>query len=193
MRLTSADKLLPASLIWLSIVACNTPNLIPADVSASVTETIIVSSTPIFRQEASPPPTDIQLPFNSTVENNEYCKSPSTNVAVSDNNDISEDEIVYQLLKIWLRRYANPNVPLFCRIDAYTIDKVYYDLSLLSGPLEPRGDFMRVAVFSVKLIQASNDWMSFSGELDPENWLHLSQPVAVFKTNEGYTMQFAYP
>jgi hypothetical protein len=193
MRSTRIYRLLPESLLWLFTIACNTPSPISIDVPASVPPTPNVSSTPVFRQDVYPSPTAIQLPFNSKVENNEFCKSPSANLAVSENNDISEDEIVYQLIKIWLRRYSNPSAPLFCRIDGYTIENIYYDLSILSGPLEPRGDFMRVADFSVKLIQIPSDWMSFSGELDQENWLHLSQPVAVFKTNEGYTMQFAHP
>jgi hypothetical protein len=184
---THAYEFLLTSLIWLFIVACNTPTLV-----ATVIPTL-VTSTPIFRQDLTPSPTNIQLPFNPEVKNNGDCKPPYAILPVSDNNDISEDEIVYELIQIWLRRYANPNADLFCRIDRYTIDKVYYDLSILSGPLEPRGDFMRVVLFSVKLLQVPSDWMSFSGELDQENWLHLSQPVAVFKTNDGYTMQLAYP
>jgi hypothetical protein len=187
MKSPGAFKLFLTSLIWLFIVACNTSVPAPTVIRSSVTP------TPIFTQGFIPSPTDIQLPFNSESRINEYCQPPSAILPVSDNNDISEDEIVYELTKIWLRRYANPNAPLFCRIDGYTIDKVYYDLSILSGPLEPKGDFMRVVVFSVKLIQVSSDWMGFTGELDQENWLHLRQPVAIFKTNHGYTMQFAYP
>ena len=188
MKSTDAYKLLLTNLIWLFISACNASIPSPTVIPSSV-----VTPTPILRQELIPSPTDIQLPFNPEVKNNGYCKPPSAILPVSDHNDISEDEIVYELIKIWLRRYTDPNAPLFCRIDAYRIDKIYYDLSILSGPLEPRGDFMRVVAFSVKLIQVPSDWMSFSGELDQENWLHLSQPVAIFKTNAGYTMQFAYP
>jgi hypothetical protein len=187
MKSPDAFKLFLTSLTWLLIVACNASISSPTVIPASV------MPTPIFTPGFIPSPTDIQLPFNSETRNNEYCQPPSAILPVDDNNDISEDEIVYELTKIWLRRYANPNAPLFCRIDGYIIDKVYYDLSILSGPLEPRGDFMRVVLFSVKLIQVPSDWMSFSGELDQENWLHLSQPVAVTKTNAGYTMQFAYP
>jgi hypothetical protein len=185
MNSPAALNLFLSSLIWIFIVACNTAVPMSAVSPSAVTE------IPIFRQDVAP--TDIQLPFNSDVKNDGYCQPPSALLPVDDNNDISEDEIVYELTKIWLRRYANPNAPLFCRIDGYTIDKVYYDLSILSGPLEPKGDFMRIVVFSVKLIQVPSDWMSFSGKLDQENWLHLSQPVAVTKTNDGYKMQFAYP
>jgi hypothetical protein len=188
MNSPAALNLFLSSLIGIFIVACNASTPSPTVIPSSV-----VTSTPILRQELIPSPTDIQLPFNPEVKNNGYCKPPSAILPVSDNNDISEDEIVNELIKVWLRRYTDPNAPLFCHIDGYRIDKVYYDLSILSGPLEPRGDFMRVVLFSVKLIQIPSDWMSFSGKLDQENWLHLSQPVAVTKTNDGYKMQFAYP
>src|SRR6266508_3289804 len=94
---------------------------------------------------------------------------------------------------MWLRRYKNPEAHPYCRIDGYTIDKVYYDPGVNSQPLEPKGDFMRMVVFSVKLIQIPNEWMSFAGELDQNNWLHVSHIVAISKTNEGYKMEFAYP
>jgi len=151
------------------------------------------TSTPIFRQDVISTPTDIQLPFNPNVNNDEYCRPPYALFAVSENNDISENEIVYELVKIWLRRYKQPNAPAFCRIDGYTIDKVYDDPGLYTTALEPRGDFMRVIAFSVKLIQIPSDWMSFAGELDQSNWLHLGHIVAITKTSEGYIMEFAYP
>lgn len=155
------------------------------------------TSTPLSISPATatviPSPTDLPLPSNSETASDDYCKPPYAVLPVGDDNDISEDEIVYELMNVWLRRYSDPNAPLFCRIDAFTIDEVYYDMDILSQPLEPRGDFMRVVVFAVKLIQAANAWMGFSGELDPENWLHVRHAVAVFGTPEGYTMQFAYP
>lgn len=151
------------------------------------------TSTPIFRQDVISTPTDIQLPFNPNVSNDEYCRPPYALFAVSENNDISENEIVYELVKIWLRRYKQANAPAFCRIDGYTIDKVYDDPGLYTTALEPRGDFMRVIAFSVKLIQIPSDWMSFAGELDQSNWLHLRHVVAITKSSEGYKMEFANP
>jgi hypothetical protein len=144
-------------------------------------------------QEVSPSPTDSRLPINSEASSDEYCKTPYAVLPVSDGNDISEDEIVYELMRIWLRRYTGPDAPLSCRIDGFTIDKVYFDLDILSRPLEPRGDFMRLVDYAVKPIQSPTDWMSFSSELDQENWLHLRHAVAVFETSEGYTLEFAYP
>ncbi len=161
--------------------------------ATSPTSTSLVLPPAPFKQDLTPSPTDIQLPFDPNVSSNEYCKPPYALFAVSENNDISENEIVYELVKIWLGRYKQSNAPAFCRIDDYSIDKIYDDPGIYSQALEPRGDFMRVIAFSVKLIQIPSDWMSFAGELDQDNWLHLGHIVAITKTSEGYTMEFAYP
>jgi|SRR6266540_3731494 len=181
--------------IGLLLMGCS-PAAATALPSISPTSTYAASpstSTPIFRQNVSSTPTDIQLPFDPNVSSDEYCKPPYALLAVSENNDISENEIVYELVKIWLRRYIQPNAPAFRKIDGYTIDKVYDDPGVYSTALEPRGDFMRVIAFSVKLIQIPSDWMSLGAELDQNNWLHLGHIVAITKTSEGYTMEFAYP
>lgn len=154
--------------------------------SATSTATFVVSIP-------TASPVDNQLPFNPEVSNYEYCQPPYAVLSISDSNDISEDEIVYKLVKMWLRRYKQANAPLFCRIEDYTIDKVYDDPSVYSQALEPRGDFMRVIAFSVKLIQTPNYWMSFAGELDSDNWLHSGHIVAVSRTGDGYKMEFANP
>lgn len=138
-------------------------------------------------------PTDVPLPLNTDASSDEYCRPPYAILPVGDDNDISEDEIVYELMRIWLRRYSDPNAPAACRIDGFTINEVSYDKDILSQSLEPRGDFMRLVDFSVKLMQFPAEWMSFSGELDREHWFHVRHPVSVFETLEGYTMQFAYP
>ena len=162
-------------------------------VATPISTVLPISTHTATSQAVIPSPTSLALPSNSETGSDEYCKPPYAVLPVSDGNDISEDEIVYELMKIWLRRYASPDAPLSCRIDGFTIDRVYFDRDILSRPLEPRGDFMRLVDFSVKPIQAPSDWMSFSGELDPKNWLHVRHPVSVFETLEGYTMQFAYP
>ena len=153
----------------------------------------LTTTEPTVEETNVPSPTDLPLATDTETSSEEYCKPPYAVLPVSDGNDISEDEIVHELIQVWLRRYANPDAPLTCRIEAFTVDKVYFDLDILSRPLEPRGNFMRLVDFSVKLIQASNMWMSFPGELDQENWLHVSNAVAVFETTEGYTLEFAYP
>jgi hypothetical protein len=147
----------------------------------------------VFREDAVASATNIQLPYNLVTESADYCKPPYAFLPVADGTDISEDEIVYKLAETWLRRYQAPNAHPYCRIDGYMIDKVYDDPSIYSNALEPRGDFMRILVFSVKLIQIPNDWMSFAGELDQNNWLHMSHIVAISKTGEGYKLEFAYP
>jgi hypothetical protein len=146
-----------------------------------------------FEQDPAPSPTNLQLPLNPNIGSNEDCKPPYAVLPVEDGNDISENEIVYELVRIWLRRYAQPSMPPFCRIAEYTVDNIYDDPGIYSKVLEPRGDFMRVVVFSVKLVQVPSDWMSFTGELDQDNWLHVSHIVAITKTSAGYKLEFAYP
>lgn len=187
-----------ASILLLHLQACSTfasnATVIPSTAQLTPTQQILTpTATELFRQDLSATATDIQFPDTLVSESSEYCKPPYALLPVDDNSDISEEEIVYKLVGIWLRPYSNPDAHPYCRIDGYKIDKVYYDLDLISQPLAPVGDFMRVVDFSVKLIQIPSDWISFSGELDQDNWLHLSQVVAVFRTNEGYTMKFAYP
>ena len=152
-----------------------------------------VTSAPEFTQFPLPSPTDIQLPYNPDAGSQEYCKPPYAILPVEENNDISEDEIVYELVRIWLRRYKQPEAPAFCRIAEYSIDKVYDDPGIYTQVLAPRGDFKRVIVFSVKLVQVPSDWMSFAGQLDQENWLHIRHIVAITKTSEGYMLEFANP
>jgi hypothetical protein len=151
------------------------------------------ASTPILRNNAVSSPTAIQLPYNPEVSSDDYCKPPYAVLQVSENSNLSQDEIVYELMDIWLKRYASPDAPPFCRIDGYTIDKVYDNPAGYSSALEPKGDFMRIVSFSVKLIQIPTDWMSLSGELDQENWLHTSHVVAISKISDGYRLEFAYP
>src|SRR5215216_524537 len=151
------------------------------------------TSTPIMHSKPFPSATAIQLPFNSQLSDDEYCKPPYAFLSVSDNSDISEEEIVYELTQIWLRRYASSDAPLFCRIDGFTIDKVSSDPELYTNAIEPKGDFMRTVLFSVKLIQIPTDWLSFAGELDRENWLHIGHIVAISKVSGGYKLEFAYP
>ena len=160
---------------------------------ASIPSPTILPSTPVLEQDLVPIPTNIQLPFNPNAGGDEYCKPPNAILPAADSNDISENEIVHELLNIWLRRYIQPNTPSICRIADYTIDKVDEDPSVYSETLEPRGDFMRTVSFSVKLTQIPSDWMGFSGELDQDNWLHVTHIVAITKTGDGYKMDFAYP
>ena len=182
------------SLAGLLLIGCGflpAPDKTPTSLKSPSAQDI--TATQDFRQNPAPSPTDIQLPFNPDNDSNEYCKPPYAVLPVEDGNDISEDEIVYELVKIWLRRYKQPAAPALCRIADFTIDSVYDDPGIYSKVLEPRGDFKRVVVFSVKPVQVPSDWMSFTGELDQENWLHISHIVAITETSKGYKLEFAYP
>jgi hypothetical protein len=176
------------SCIGFLLIGCASTAAPVATVLPASTQTTTPFAAPPFGQDIISSPT-----FSSETGSDEYCRPPYAVLSVSDGDDISEDEIVYELMEIWLKRYISPDAPPLCRIDGFTIDKVYFDLDILSRPLEPRGDFMRLVEFSVKLIQSSTDWMSFSGELDQEHWLHVRHSVSIFELPEGYTMQFAYP
>jgi len=182
------------SLAELLLIGCG-PLPAPDKTPTSIDSTDIqnVTATLDLKQTPAPSPTAILLPFNSDTDSHEYCKPPYAVLPVEDGNDISENEIVYELVKLWLRRYKQPAAPPFCRIADYKIDSVYDDPGIYSRVLEPRGDFKRVVVFSVKPVQVPSDWLSFAGELDQENWLHVSHIVAITETSEGYKLEFAYP
>ena len=162
-------------------------------VPGTTVQPVVPASTPNLRQATVSSPTAIQLPFNPDVSSDDYCKPPYAILQVSDNSDLSEEDIVSELVRIWLKRYTSPDAPPFCRIAGFKIDKVYDDPTLYTAALEPKVDFMRIILFSVKLIQIPTDWMSFAGELDQENWLHSGQIVAISEISEGYKMEFAYP
>jgi hypothetical protein len=141
----------------------------------------------------TPVPTDIILPYNLVQENSTACKPPYAALSLISAVDLSEDEITRKLIKEWLNRYKSPAMHPYCRIDDYRIDDIYSDPNAGSLPLEPKGDFMRIVKFSVKLIQVPNDWMSLNGELDQENWLHMSHYVSISKSGDDYVMAFAFP
>jgi hypothetical protein len=186
--------LLIFSLAGLLLVGCGSlpaPEKTPTSLESPDVQN--VTATPDLKQNPAPSPTTILLPLNSDTDSNEYCKPPYAVLPVEDGNDISENEIVYELVKIWLRRYKQPAAPALCRIADFTIDNVYDDPGIYSKVLEPRGDFKRVVVFSVKPVQVPSDWMNFAGELDQKNWMHVSHIVAITETSEGYKLEFAYP
>ncbi len=180
--------LLIALIVALILTACR-----PAGGSAP---TPAASQTAASTASPPPPtatPTEIGLPFNDQNVDSQYCQSPSIVLSSADAQGLSEDEIAAKLVDLWLAYFAVPAAPDYCRIDGYRIDKVYYDERTPYLPLEPKGDFMRVVQFSIKLIQVPNFWMSWAGEIDPQFWLHTGNHVAVFRSRSGYTMQFAYP
>jgi hypothetical protein len=151
------------------------------------------TATEVFRKNLTLTATDIQLPYNLVYESSEYCQPPYAFLPIKETQNLTEDEIGYKLIDIWLSRYKKAEAHPYCRIADYTINKIYYNERISSLPLEPKGDFMRVADFSIRLIQIPNEWMSFSGRIDQSNWLHLAHAFAIFKIDKGYSMRFAYP
>lgn len=165
------------------------------------TKTIVLLSTSTFVPPTSTiesvqslaTPTEFQLPFNDKNVESEYCQYPSVKFSVSDAQGLSDDEIAEKLMGLHLAYFNAPQAPDWCRIDGYKIDKIYYDERTPSLPLVPKSDLMRVILYSIKLIQIPNMWMSLAGEIDQENWLHTGANVAIFHLDDGYIMKFAYP
>jgi len=137
--------------------------------------------------------TKIQLPFNEKSFEGDYCQYPSVKLSTSDAQGLTVSEIARELMGLHLSYFNAPQAPDWCRVDGYKIDKVYYDERTPNLPLEPKGDFMRVVYYSIKLIQIPNMWMSLSGEIDQQNWLHTGANLAIFRLEDGYTMKFAHP
>ena len=98
-------------------------------------------------------------------------------------------------MSLYLDSFNNPQVSDFCRIDGYRIEKVFSNGRQELPTVSPNGDFMRVVRFSIKLIQVPNTWMSYSGEIDQQNWFHISDALVIFKNEiDGvYMMSFSRP
>ncbi len=113
-------------------------------------------------------------------------------LSVSDAQGLNEDQIARKLIELLLEYYRAPQAPELCRIVEYRIDDVHYNEQYPILPLEPKGDFMRGVLYSVKPFQPYF-WAIKQGKFDEENWFHDGVDVAVFRSDGGYTMQFAYP
>lgn len=175
-------------IILLFLVACT-----PA-IQGNLTETPIPPPTlTVASIQPFATPTDIQLPFNDKNVENEYCQIPAVKLPTAAAQGLSEDEIAGKLMELFLAYFYVPEAPDYCRIDGYHIDKIYYDERTPDLPLEPKGDFVRVVMFSIQLIQVPNMWMPWAGEIDQQNWLHTANHMAVFGAPDGYSMKFAYP
>jgi len=189
-------KIITAILLAAFILAsCETaPTPVPTKTAAALPTLTTTPPLPILSPtQPTPTQTQIQLPFDGSVVNSIDCQSPDVALPDSDALGSSEDEITGKLLELWLAYYQAPQAPRFCHIAGHTIDQVVYDERTLYLPLEPKGNFMRLVRFSIKLIQLPNSWMSWAGVIDPQNWEHLSGFVAVFHSNAVYTMEFANP
>jgi hypothetical protein len=185
-------------IVWVIVIvlaSCSQEvEVIPTKTNAPLpTSTLALPTSTIESAQLVATPTNIQLPFNDKNVEHVYCQYPSVKLSASNAQGLSDDEITEKLLHLHLAYFYAPEAPDYCRVDDYKIDKVYYDERTPYLPLEPKGDFMRVVQYSIKLIQIPNMWMSLAGEIDHQNWLHTGANLAIFRLEDGYTMKFAYP
>jgi hypothetical protein len=179
---------------FLSLCACEVLPAAPMETLPSPLSEPTQKPLPsMAAREIIPSPTDMDLPYNPVTESSEYCQPPYAFLTLEESTGLSEDDIVHKLVELWLLRYENPDAHPYCRIDGYTIDEIHEDPDIAYKSLTPKSDLMRVVDFSVKLIQIPNDWLSFAGEVDRQNWFHTSHYVTVFERDTGYEMRFAYP
>ncbi len=131
--------------------------------------------------------------INPGTVDHAYCQSPDVLLSISEAQGLSEDDIARRLMERWLDYFNTPQAPAYCRIDRYRIERVYYDERTPQLNLEPRSDLMRTIQVSLKLVQYPSFWAAWPGDVDELGWLHTGVTVAVFRSSEGYTMQFAHP
>jgi hypothetical protein len=142
----------------------------------------------------TPVPSLTNTPLAPTITpTNNNCYPSAVLLPVSDAQGVGEDEIVGKLMDLWLSYLQAPEAPDWCRIDGYKIDKVYYDEQTPYLPIEPKGDFIRQVLYSIKVSQLSDFWVSLGAEADQQYWYHTGANVAIFRYNNYYTMKFAYP
>ncbi len=187
--------LIMVSLIVIILASCAPATKVfpPKTAIPLSTSTFVPPAPTIESLQPLATPTEFQLPFNDKNVESEYCQYQSVKLSTSDAQDLSDDEIAEKLMDLHLAYFNAPQAPDWCRIDGYKIDKIYYNERTPYLPLQPKGDFMRVVQYSIKLIQIPNMWMSLAGEIDQQNWLHTGANLAIFHLEDGYTMQFAYP
>jgi hypothetical protein len=152
--------------------------------SAPVIPPTFVEATPTFI-EATPTfikATPIQLPYNEKSVKTKYCRAPVISLPISDTQGWSDDEIAEKIMRLYLDYFNNPQAPDYCRINGYRIDAVFRDEKWEATSLAPKNGFLRGVQFSIKLIHVPNYWMIYSGEIDEQNWLHLTDVLVVFKT-----------
>ena len=182
-------------IIVIILVSCSPEvEVTPTKTNIPLPTSTLVPPTPITESvQLMATPTDIQLPFNDRNVEHVYCQYPSVKLSASDAQGLSEDEIAEKLMDLHLAYFYTAQAPDYCRIDGYKIDKTYYDERTPYLPLVPKGDFMRVVQYSIKLIQIPNMWMSLAGEIDQQNWLHTGANLVIFRLEDGYIMKFAHP
>ncbi|MFZ5881451.1 MAG: hypothetical protein ACOY0R_18950 [Chloroflexota bacterium] len=136
------------------------------------------SGVPPTLVEATP----IQLPYIEKSVEGQYCRRQVISLPISETQGWSDDEIAEKIMSLYLDYFNNPQAPDYCRVDGYRIDAVFRDEKLEATSLAPNNGFLRGIQFSIKLVQLPNYWMGYIGELDEQNWYHLSDVLVVFKS-----------
>jgi len=165
--------------------------------TATIVVEAVQSSTAMPPTPAEPTPTRIPLPRAEppNVES-AYCNHPPVvELSFSNAKGLSEDEIAEKLMGLHLDYFSDPQAPDWCRTDGYRIEKVFELDTKDAKPLTPKGDFMRVVQYSIKLIQFPSFYLAAPGEIDQQNWFHISQVLSIFiyESDAVYKMQFAHP
>jgi len=167
------------------------PNISTASPTPRTIPTFPKYPTPIPPTPILISPTPIQLPVIEGNVEREYCDKPHpVYLPVSEAQGLTDDDITEKLMSLYLDYFNNPQAPDYCRIDGYRIERVFYDESMTSRLATRRGDFMRGVDYSIKLIQLPNYWMGAYGEIDQQNWFHISDELAIYrvKSDSVYTM-----
>jgi len=127
--------------------------------------------------------------INESTVDHVYCQLPDVLLSTTEAQGLDDDEIARRLMTLWLDYFNTPQAPGYCRVDGYVIGSVYAD----NRPVEPRSNLVRTVEFSLKLVQYPALWAAWPGDVDEQNWLHTNATIAVFRSDEGYTMRFAHP
>ncbi len=159
-----------------TVIPSSAPSKIPPNQSGFI-ELIPGKSTP--------------LPFIEIKSENVYCQNPYVVLSYTEAQGLSDEDIAIRLMERHLSYFYSLQAPDWCRVDGYKVtDVLPYDVK---DNKSPQGDIMLSVRFSIRLIQVPCAWMSLPGTFDTENWLHSGHTLAIFLSEEGYTMQFAYP
>ncbi|MBK8619671.1 MAG: hypothetical protein IPN96_21815 [Anaerolineales bacterium] len=191
--LTNCTSVAQNSTSYPTIFAVSlTPTELPDAMAQTHTPTPDFNSV-LLLTETQPPfePTPIQLPINEGNYEGTYCNNPTVDsLSISDVQEITDDDMAVKLMISYLDYYKNPQAPDFCRIDGYRIERVFHHEGMTSQLVNQKGEFMRQVDFSIKLIQIPNHWMSIPGEIDQQNWLHISMALAIYwdKADSVYKM-----
>ena len=159
------------------------------------------TSTPSPTVVIGPTRTPIQLPLElptASVEQIDCGGLYVLELPVSELQGKDESDVVIKMAEIYLQRYTNPLLTAGCKVDGYRVDEIHTLTPAQAAPLSPKGDFLRGIRFSVKLIQLKSLWITYSGEIDQENWLHTGRVFAFSRIvnasgQDVYRMEMAFP